>query len=48
MECSNYRNIRILSMVGKLYAGILMDRVCKVTEGLINDEQRGFKMECID
>ena len=29
-------------MVGKIYAGILLDRVCRVTGGLINDEQGGF------
>ena len=26
-ECKNYRGIRLLSMVGKIYAGILVDRV---------------------
>ena len=30
-------------MVGKIYAGILVERVRKVTEGLINVEQRGFR-----
>ena len=30
-------------MVGKIYAGILVDRVCKVTGGLIDDEQGGFR-----
>ena len=29
-ECSNYRGIG-LSVVGKIYAGILVDRICKVT-----------------
>ena len=33
----------MLSMVGKTYAGILIDRVRKVTEGLVNDEQGGFR-----
>ena len=35
-ECKNYRGIS-LSMVGKIYAGILVDRV-QVTGGLIDDE----------
>ena len=37
-------------MVGKIYAVILVDRVHKVTEGLIDDEQGGFKAGrgCID
>ena len=40
-ECKNYR---------KTYAGILIDRICRVTGGLIDDEQGGFKArkECID
>ena len=42
-ECSNYRGISLLSMVGKIYAGILVDSVRKVTEGLIDDEQGGFR-----
>ena len=32
-----------LFVVGKIYAGILVDRVRKVTEGLIGDEQGGFR-----
>ena len=34
-EYKNYRSISLLSMVGKIYAGILADRVC----GVIEDEQ---------
>ena len=34
-ECSNYRGISYLSVVGKIYAGILVDRIRKVTEGLM-------------
>ena len=41
-ECSNYRGISLLSVVGKIFAGIIVDRVHKVTEGLIDDEQGGF------
>ena len=37
-ECSNYRGINLLSVVGKIFTGILVDRVFKVTEGLIDDE----------
>ena len=33
-ECSNYRGINLLSVIGKIYAGILVDRVRKVTENL--------------
>ena len=42
-EGKNYKGISLLSVVGKIYAGILVDRVCKVTEGLIDDVQGGFR-----
>ena len=37
-------------MVGIIYARILVDRVCKVTESLIDDKQGGFRAgrECVD
>ena len=41
-ECSNYRGISLLSVVGKIYAGVLIDKVCKVTD-LIEVEERGFR-----
>ena len=37
-ECKNYRGISLLSMVGKIYAGILVDRLRRVTGGLIDYE----------
>ena len=33
----------MLRVVGKIYAGILVDRVRRVTEGLTDDEQDGFR-----
>ena len=39
----NIRAISMLSMVGKIYAEILVDRVHRVTEGLIDDEQGAFR-----
>ena len=49
-ECKNYRGISLLSVVGKIYAVILVDRVCTVTGGLIDDEQGGFRAGrgCVD
>ena len=49
----NVRTIEVLawgSAVGKIYAGILVDRVRRVTRGLIDNEQGGFKMGrvCVD
>ena len=50
IECKNYRGISFLSEVGKIYAGILVNRVHRVTGGLIDDEQGGFRAEkgCVD
>ena len=42
LNVKNYRYIILLSMIGKIYVGILVDRVQRVTEGLIDDEQGGF------
>ena len=33
----------ILSVVGKIYAGVLVDSACKVPEGVIGDEQEGSR-----
>ena len=41
-ECKNYRIIT--SVVGKIYAGILGGRVCRMTGALIDDEQGGFRV----
>ena len=35
-ESINYTGISLLRVVGKIYSEILVDRVCKVTEGLSN------------
>ena len=42
-ECKNYRGISLLSVVGKLYAEVLVDKIHKVTVSLIDDEQRDLK-----
>ena len=41
--CKNYRGISLLSVVGKVYAGILVERVRRVTEELIGEEQGAFR-----
>ena len=49
-ECKNYSNISLLSMVGKIYALILVDRVHRVTVGMTDVEQGGFRAGrvCVD
>ena len=49
-ECSNYRGISLLSVVEKIYAGILVNKVHKATEGLINNQQGDFRVRkgCVD
>ena len=42
-KCKNYKGISLLNVVGKIYVGILVDRVHRVTGGLIDDEQGGFR-----
>ena len=48
-ECKNYRGISLLSVVGKIYVGILVDK-SPVIEGLIDIGQRGFtsRRGCVD
>ena len=38
-ECKNYRGIYFLSVVEKIYAGILVERARRVTEELNDDEK---------
>ena len=49
-ECKNYRGISLLSVVGKIYVGILVYRVHRVNGSLIDDEQGCFRagMGCVD
>ena len=49
-ECSSYRDISLLRVIGKIYALTLVERVRKVTEGLTDDDQDGFRAGrgCLD
>src|SRR5678815_125238 len=49
-NCRNYRGIILLSVVEKTYAGILVERVRRVTEGVIGEEQGVFRSGrgCVD
>ena len=39
----NCRCITLLIVVGKIYARILLGIICRITGGLIDDEQEGFR-----
>ena len=40
-DCKNYRGISLLSIPGKVYGRILIERVRVLTEGMIGEEQCG-------
>ena len=43
-ECKNYRGIILFNVVGKIHVEILVDRILRVTGGLIDDEQGDFRV----
>ena len=49
-ECKDYRGISLLNIPGEVYGRFLMERVCSLTEGMIGEEQCGFKpgRRCVD
>merc|ERR1712035_290651 len=49
-ECSSYRGISLLSIVGKVYERVLIERIRKGTEEVIGEEQCGFRRGrgCVD
>ena len=42
-ECSNFRGIRLLSVVGKVYGRVLINRIRDKTENVIAEVQGGFR-----
>ncbi len=48
--CTSFRDINLLSVVGKVYGKVLIKRVREGTEGMIRDEQGGFRRGkgCVD
>ncbi len=44
-ECNNYRGISLLSVPGKIYGRILNERMMKVTDKSVGDEQGGFRKD---
>ena len=49
-ECSNYRGIMLLSVPGKVLTRIILERLKKVTDAKLREEQAGFRKNrsCID
>ncbi len=49
-ECTSFRGISPLSVVGTVYGKVLIGRVRENTDGMIRDEQGGFRRgrECVD
>ncbi len=41
-ECNNYRGISLLSVPGKIYGRILNERIMKITDKSVGDDQGGF------
>ena len=48
--CSNYRGISLLSIVGKIYGRVLINRIREGTDGCLREEQCGFRegRGCVD
>ncbi len=42
-ECNNYRRLSLLIVPGKIYGGILNERMTKITDESVGDEQEGFR-----
>ena len=42
-ECSNFRGISLLSVVGKVYGRVLINRIRDKTETVIAEVQSGFR-----
>ncbi len=49
-ECSNYRDISLLSVPGKIYGRILNERMMKITDKSVGYEQGSFRKGrvCVD
>ena len=49
-ECGSYRGISLLSIPGKVYGKVIIERVMEITESRISEEQGGFRKGrgCVD
>ena len=44
-KCGKYRDISLLSVVGKIYVGLVVHRVSRVTDGLTENGQGRFHIK---
>ncbi len=42
-ECSSFRGISLLSVMGKVYGRVLVERIRCGTESMVGEEQSGFR-----
>ena len=42
-ECQNWRGIQLLSVPSKIYARVILERIKSATEGILREEQAGFR-----
>ncbi len=47
-ECQNYRGISLLSIAGKVYGKTVIERVQKITESRISEEQDREDLERVE
>ena len=44
-DCNNYRGISLLSIVGKVFARVILGRLQKLAERIYPESQWGFRVE---
>ena len=44
-DCNNYRGISLLSIVGKLFARVVLNRLQELADSVYPESQRGFRSE---
>ena len=42
-ECGNWRGITLLSVPGKIFASVVLDRIKKAVDNVLRQEQTGFR-----
>ena len=45
-ECANWIGITLLSIPGKVFSRVLLERMKEEVEAILRNEQAGFRQEC--